>query len=137
MKNSLELGTNLLHPICAGAAHPQQRAQENEGGLVWVLWVFYIPSFKPAEGNEMLSLLQHCLCSPVSSSPSPWGSLLGLGTHSCAVPTRHRQSCLGILASANSHFWSNSHCLSASQAFRFKSRLRLQFPSAAPPLQSV
>lgn len=27
-------------------------AQEDEGGLVWVLWVFYIPSFKPAERNE-------------------------------------------------------------------------------------
>lgn len=99
------------------AMHPPRRMRV---GLFGFCGFSIFPPLNQLREMKMLSLLQHCLCSLVSSSPAPWGSLLGLGTRACGLPTRHRQSCLGILAMASSHFWVKSHCLSASQACRLR-----------------
>lgn len=63
-----------IRSVLEQPTHSSAHAKEKQGGLVWVLWVFYIPSFKLAEGNGKAEFAA-ALCSPISfSSPSPcWG----------------------------------------------------------------
>lgn len=127
MENYLGLGASLLRPSCAGAAHPQEPAEQRTRsrgsrvglfGFCGVLASVSQPSWEKWKG----CLLWHRLYSPISSSSS---IPVGAGDTCLGSPRQARASLSGNLGhafgpGADSLLWANSYCLAPSRARRLR-----------------